>query len=527
MKNIAGLVVIVLFISGCSSSYFVKSADKEVHEILEGKKEKVLSDKLPEEGMMLSGETISETIVLNLKDSLVMAAKHNPAYQTQKEGVYLQALELTYQKHLYRVRYTIGGEIYWEKNDSKNINANLNLNLIKWLANGAELTYDFTKQFVKYLSGPKEKIFQTVMSLDFLQPLLKGAGRKIAQENLVQAERNVIYQMRTFLRYQRSFSVDVAEKYFNLLLSKNNLENYWNNYLFLMQTRKRIEMLSEAGRISTTEVDQAKQNEYNAYQRWLSAYNNTESLLDEFKILLGFSPELNIVLEEKELEQLLQKGISEIKIDPEKFTEIALKKRLDLITSYDNMEDTKRAVTIALNDLKTKLDLNIAVTGSSPEKSSPTFELSESDISAGIEFEFPFNKISERNEYKKTLIEFERAKREFILKKDEVMLEVIDSCRNLQESYQSYLIQKNSLTLATKRVESTDLLLQSGRATTRDLLESQESYLNARISLAKAVVEHLIYNLNLMKDTELLKIDTNGVWKGDFYEKITGENLQE
>jgi len=527
MKNIAGLLVIVLFVGGCSPSYFVKSADREVSEILEGKKEKVLSDKLPEEGMMLSGETISETIILNLKDSLVMAVKRNPAYQNQKEDVYLQALELTYQKHLYRVRYTVGGEIFWGKNGSENINANLNLNLIKWLANGAELTYDFTKQFVKYLSGSKEKIFQTVMSLDLLQPLLKGAGRKIAQENLVQAERNVIYQMRTFLRYQRNFSVDISEKYFNLLLSKNNLKNYWNNYLFLKQTRKRIEMLSDAGRISTTEVDQAKQNEYNAYQRWLSAYNNTESLLDEFKILLGFSPGLNILLEEKELEQLLEKGISEIKIDPEKFTETALEKRLDLITSYDNMEDAKRAVMIALNNLRTKLDLNIAVTSSSPEKPSPTFELSESDLTAGIGFELPFNKISERNEYRKALIEFERTKREFILKKDEVTLEVIDSFRNLQETYQSYLIQRNSLTLATKRVKSTDLLLQAGRAMTRDLLEAQESYLNARNSLADTVVKYIIYYLDFMKSTELLKIDKKGVWKGAFYEKITGESLQE
>ena len=186
----------------------------------------------------------------------------------------------------------------------------------------------------------------------------------------------------------------------------------------------------------------------------------------------------------------------------------------------------KKSKGRTLNDLKTKLNLNIAVAGSSPEKSSPTLELSESDFSAGIEFELPFNKISERNEYRKALIEFERKKRKFILKKDEVMLEVIDSYRNLRESYQSYLVQKNSLALATKRVESTDLLLQSGRAVTRDLLEAQESYLNARNSLAGAVVKYIIYYLDFMKDTELLKIDEKGVWKGVFYEKITGGNFQ-
>ncbi|HQL65096.1 MAG TPA: TolC family protein, partial [bacterium] len=88
------------------------------------------------------------------------------------------------------------------------------------------------------------------------------------------------------------------------------------------------------------------------------------------------------------------------------------------------------------------------------------------------------------------------------------------------------IVQKNSLELATKRVESTDLMLQAGRATTRDLLEAQESFLDAKNSLSSAIVNYLISYLELLRDTEQLQLDDTGVWKGDLYEKIIGEDTK-
>jgi len=96
--------------------------------------------------------------------------------------------------------------------------------------------------------------------------------------------------------------------------------------------------------------------------------------------------------------------------------------------------------------------------------------------------------------------------------------------RSIEEAYQSYVVQKNSLDLATRRVESTDLMLQAGRATTRDLLEAQESYLQAKKSLSSAIVNYLLSYLDFLKNTEQLELDDSGVWKGDLYEKIIGEN---
>ncbi len=517
---------IAFIFCGCSVSYYNASADKEVSSIVSEKKQS--AEKPFKKLSELKEETAKDTMVLSLRDALVMAAKNNRDYQRAKEDVYLSALALTYQRYLYGVQRDITGSIDWNSSSSgETTGGNLNLSLVKWLATGAEITFNIGQYLAKYLTGSKENVYHTAMELNIFQPLFQGAGRLVARENLVQAERNVVYQIRSFLRYQRSFSVDVASKYFSIILAKSNLDNYWKNYLFLKDTRERIEMLAAAGRLPPLQADQARQNEYRAYQQWIQAGNNYKKLEDEFKIFLGLSPEHNIVLDEKSLEQFLKKGISVPDVDKEKAISYALEHRLDLLTSFDSVGDAERNLGIAKNLLRTKIDFTGNVSSSTEGKSKLDLEFKQPSYSASIDFELPVGKISDRNSYRQAVIYLERKQREFTLKRENVKLEILNSLRALEEAYQSYIVQKNSLELATRRVESTDLMLQAGRATTRDLLEAQESYLQAKNSLSSAIVNYLVSYLDFLRDTEQLQLDDNGVWKGDLYEKIIGEDTKD
>ena len=518
-----GAIIGMSLLCGCSVSYYNQSADKDVSSILLEKEQ--LSEKSFKKPSDLADQTKQETMVLSLKEALILAAKNNHDYQSAKEDVYLSALTLTYQRYLYGVQRDITGSVDWHSEDGKEtINQNLNLSLVKWLATGAEITFDVGQYLMKYLTGSKENAYQNAMELNIFQPLFQGAGRLVAKENLVQAERNVVYQIRSFLRYQRGFSVDVASKYFSIILARSNLDNYWKNYLFLKDTRERIEMLAAAGRLPPLQADQAKQNEYRAYQQWIEAGNNYKELEDRFKIFLGLSPEVVIVLDDQFLDYFLNNGITPVNTDTEKAISYALQHRLDLLTSFDNVDDAERNLEIAKNFLRSKINLTGNVSSSTEEKSKIDLEFKQPSYSAGIDFEAPVGKISDRNRYKQALINFERKQRDCTLKRENVKLEILNSLRSLEEAYQSYIIQKTSLDLATRRVESTDLMLQAGRATTRDLLEAQESYLQAKNSLSSAIVNYLESYLTFLRDTEQLQIDNSGVWKGDLYEKIVGED---
>ncbi|MGB0581514.1 MAG: hypothetical protein ACPGVU_17595, partial [Limisphaerales bacterium] len=45
------------------------------------------------------------------------------------------------------------------------------------------------------------------------------------------AERDVVYAIRDYTQFQKSFAVDVVNDYFNLLGQKNTIRNNYTNYL--------------------------------------------------------------------------------------------------------------------------------------------------------------------------------------------------------------------------------------------------------------------------------------------------------
>ncbi|MDD5454686.1 MAG: TolC family protein [Candidatus Ratteibacteria bacterium] len=517
----------IFLLTGCASSRMRSAVDKEVYKILEKKTKEITQEKISWDIDSKKDKELPDTAVpLTLKDALIIAAKNNRDYQTAKEDVYLRTLSLISRRHDFHFRYGVDGSAMWTKDentDAENLSADLNLNLVKWLSQGTQISLNAAEEYFQNIAEDGDESFQTVVGLNILQPLFRGAGRSIAQADLIQAERDVVYQIRAFLKYQRDFSVNVADRYYTLLETKNNLENYRTNYTYLKQTRERIEMLSEAGRATPMEVDQTRQDEYRANQNWIRANNDYQRLLDEFKVFLGLSPDVDITVEEKGLERFLDKGISQIKVDPADSIKLALEKRLDLLTSRDQLEDSKRNADVALNALRTQLDLTLGVERRSLLEDKPSFDLEEPYYTAGLNWELPVNKVEERNSYVQALINLDRAKRDAENTEDSIKLGILNLCRNLEEAYQSYLIQEKSLELAQKRVEGTDLLLQAGRATARDLLEAQESYLDSKNSLSSAIVNYLVSYLEFLRDTETLEIDESGVWKGDLYEKISGE----
>ncbi len=519
--------VFFLFFAGCSTRYLEESADKQIYGIIDEKKAEVRTQSLPDAAASISDEVLSETIILNLRDAIARSFENNRTYKSMQEDVYINILDLTYQRYLFTSRYNLGGDIGWSNRGDENVSGGISFGLLKWLAEGTQIAFDITKDFVRYLTGDKNTDIQTIVSMNILQPLLRGAGRNIAQENLIQAERNAVYQIRAFARYQKNFSIDTTEKFLQLLLIKNRTENYKNNYESLKSTRERIEMLAQAGRIASFQVDQAKQNEYAAYQRWVNAGNSYNYQLDSFKIFLGFPTESRLLLDENLLEHLVEFGVTMSDFDVRDSIRGALSRRLDLLTEYDSVDDARRGINIALDKLKPRVDLKVSASGRTDVEQHPTVDFTDFSYGAGIEFNLPLDRLPNRNTYKKALINLNRQQRNFENKRDTVILEVFQQYRNLEEYYQSYLIQKSSLALAERRIESTDLLLQAGRATTRDLLDAQESYLSAKNDLASSVVNYIVSYLKFLYSTESMEVDDNGMWEDNLYEKITKQDTQE
>lgn len=526
-----------LAFSGCSADYYKRSADKEVYRILSHKKKAALNDETPftieqttadylqglprrmqpiipshEGGEQPKGP---EPTILSLSDALRIGMRNSREYQRRKEQVYLAALDLTRERDRFSPTLTalLSGRYHRSATD-ESWAGDSEFGISQLLATGGEVSLKLTSSLLRYTTGAPREGAASSLALEIVQPLWRGAGQRIAQENLTQAERNVVYELRSFARYHKTFAVSIVTQYYQILQQRAVVRNQWNNYRQLAMARERAESLAEAGRRPAFEVDQARQDELRARDRYIRAAQRYEELLDGFKRTLALPPDVPIDVNEADLERLMSEGIQHPEISLEDAIRQALSLRLDLINAEDAVADAERKVRVARNGLGPDVDLVLSATAPTEPTQPARFRFGRTDYSAGLDVSLPVERTAERNTYRRTLIELERARRSADDLRDQVRQQVRQAWRNLQEARESYEIQRKSLELAQRRVESMPDLIEGGRATTRDLLESQAALLEAQNALAQVLVDHLIARLELWRDVETLTVGPDGEMKG-------------
>ena len=157
---------------------------------------------------------------LTLKKAVQLAVDHSRSYQSREESLFSQALSLSSSRHSFAPRLSSGasGDLTRGTDNRDSISSALDFGISKMLATGADISANITTSLFRYISGgdPAEAAASSITA-SIAQPLLAGSGRKIALENLTQAERSMVYAVRDFVRFRRNFSVSIAKQYYNLL----------------------------------------------------------------------------------------------------------------------------------------------------------------------------------------------------------------------------------------------------------------------------------------------------------------------
>lgn len=536
---------------GCSPRYYRADADGEVYGVVAAKQKRVLGAERaftiepalgdPLEGLRGGGEPVRAArtaagfarysqddleaiprdgvprqpgaVVLSLRGALALAARHSREYQARKEQLYTAALDLTLQRHLWRPQWLgtlfAGGAAGAVESGS----AGSTFSMSQLLALGGEVSVSVANDFVKYWSGGLDHSAATALAVDVIQPLWRDAGRLVAQENLTQAERDMVYAVRSFARFRKTFCVQTTSAYYGVLRSRDAVTNQWQNYERVRQSVERTEWLAAKGDLPPFEVDQARQDQLAAWDSWLQTIRRYQEQLDRFKVTLALPADAAVELDPQEVERLREAGLREIPLTLERVVRLALRRRFDLMNAVDAVADSERKVIIAANGLAPDLDLTLSASVDSEARKPLRLESSQGRYSAGLEAGLPLNRKAERNAYRRSLITLEAARREADEQRDQVVLDIREAWRTLEDTAARYRTQGESLKLADRRVESTSALLEAGRAQTRDLLEALRAQVSAQNALTSSLIDNILARLALWRDTELLRVDENGVWK--------------
>ncbi|MGZ4973059.1 MAG: hypothetical protein ACXWDN_09890, partial [Limisphaerales bacterium] len=212
--------------------------------------------------------------VLSLKKALEIAVNHNRTYQTHKESLYLTALGLSLAQHQFAPIFGAGGNAQYQVTtanvqetvvdakgsnivvlsdnlaETHRINGGTSVGTDLLLATGGRLTVAFTTSFLRYISGEQLNATGARLAGSFVQPLWRGAGYKVTMENLTQTERNVLYAIRDFTRFRKTFSVDVATSYYNVLRDRDEARNSFVNLQNSRRNADRTRALAKEGRVA-------------------------------------------------------------------------------------------------------------------------------------------------------------------------------------------------------------------------------------------------------------------------------------
>jgi outer membrane protein TolC len=452
---------------------------------------------------------------VTLKHAVTVATRRNRGYQRQKEQLYSQALALTLERHRFARQWlgTIGGDYKREAGD-ESVGGTAAVAVNQALADGAQISVNIATHWLEFLTGDSRSSLTTVLGASVTQPLLRGFGRKVVQEGLTQSERDALYQIRSFNRFRKTFVVSIVTDYYGVLQALDRVENDRLNHENLLASQRRVEMMADTGRVPRFQAGEVRQSVLQSQDRYNRSLEVYKSLLDQFKIRLALPADADITLDGAELKALETRGVVEPKVVLASAVAAGLKLRLDLANTRDEVDDADRKVVVAADALRAELNLTArAEIPSSDSRDFTRMKWHKGRYGLGLEADLPLDRKSERNVYRRSIIRLVESKRKYDENVDEVRLDVRQAHRDLLKAHKSYKIQQDSLKLAEKRVDMQLILLQEGRATTRNYLDAQEDLVQAQNAKTAALVEFTLASLRFYRDIGLLSIRPDGMWR--------------
>lgn len=540
---------LLLALAGCSTNYYRRSADRSAYGVIQAKAHLVpdmdphftieQTNTLSLDGLPVSAEKPdflgpdggreAGARVVNLEEALNLAVKYSRSYQARKEQLFLSGLTLTLARHQFTPLFNSEANVDYavQRSDLEELTGTPGLEDeyaeqakvtaggtigASWLIRDVgRITAAFTADAIRFVTGDPRLTTSSQLSATFFRPMLRDAGFKAEAEALIQAERQLLYDLRDFTRYRKDFSVQIATAYYGVLGLRDAAKN---NYLTLQSSRinaERTRALAQEGRVTTADLGRLEQQELSAESTWINTVSSYQQALDSFKIQLGLSVDTQIALAEDDL-RALQIRHPEISVDDS--IQVALKARLDYLNTQDQYADTVRQVAVAANLLKPRVDLTANI---SPY-SNPNLNFSFPDLQryrwdAGLVVDPGLDRQAERDAYRTSLINQDRASREIVQREDEIKLEVRNSWRTLDQAKRNYEISEIGVKLAERRVEEQNLLADLGRAKAQDQVDAQNSLNDSKNQRTQALVTHTIARLQFWNNMGILYIKDNGQWE--------------
>ena len=282
---------------------------------------------------------------LTFTDIVSLAHLNSREYQLQKEALYTAALALTRERYNYKTKFSATGNgtsvdydhIRDEGARSDTLTVPSSIASDRVIALGGTAVARFANSVVMTFGGPQgfAKDISSSLLFEFTQSIFQ---RDVLLEPLIQSERNVVYAGRRFARFRKQFYFNLANTYYQDLLSTyRSIEINTQNYFGVVRALDQAEAEVRSGVNSAQprfQVDQIEQNMLSGRRSLINSCNSLENSLDRLKLTLGLPTETAINIDLRELESLTLRDEMEVAGElvrraRERVRELLMKPRVD------------------------------------------------------------------------------------------------------------------------------------------------------------------------------------------------------
>ena len=366
--------------------------------------------------------TANNAVKLDVDSAVKLAYVHSPLNQRALETLYLTSLDVTGERFRldtqffggtggdYRHqgglspgtiafnpllgRYEVAGP--FNTPEVNRLTLTNDITARRRLATAGEVLVGFANSFAFEFTGNDVSLASSLVNFSFIQPLLRGAGRDVALEQLTLSERRLLANLRAYSQFRQGFFTQIVigelgvatpqrgatstslqsfsgfggvNGYLGLLQQSQQIRNTEDNLRLQLRTLDRLEALYENELIDIVQVDQFRQNIEVTRASLLDRTNALELATDNFTTqTLGLPPDLPIEVDEELVQQFqlippettslsqdllnLQQSIGRIGELSSLVAGIKSLDRLLLIQPQQTLEDTD----LTLRQLKTIVD---------------------------------------------------------------------------------------------------------------------------------------------------------------------------
>ncbi len=293
---------------------------------------------------------------LALEDIVDLALINSRQYQTQKEILYRAALRLSLERFDYDMKFATGGNrnaVNYSHDRAAGITQNnlgvpTTLTENAMLATGGDLLARFANDVLLTFNGPNG--FAADVGSDLLLDISQSVfQRDIVLEGLTQAERDVVYAARSFVRFRKQLFVDLAGRYYRVLLTYRGIEIAAQTYFSNLRGFEQVKAQYRAEQLPRFQVDQFEQDVLDNRSSLINSCNRLERSLDDLKIDIGLPPELPVNLDLTELEELTHRD------EETAAAERVDRARRNLSAELDEDEPDREMLLNVANDLVSKM----------------------------------------------------------------------------------------------------------------------------------------------------------------------------